>query len=410
MTRINEFHTQLNILCFGQAILLSVITMSLPYWPLYISTLGHYSPQEIRYWSAAIYVAPFVSSTISSPIWGRIGDTYGYKPMIIRACLGLFITQTCLLCFSHVFLILLFRFLQGILAGFIVTAQAFALAVSPDQKRGTTIGKLQSAGAIGNLLGPFLGGIIAALAGYHAIFIISSIICGSVTLLFSLTLQEAYPSKQSITDSNSSTESPKLFQLQHHVLIFLAILFFLQSAQAIVTPIFALFVVEKLHGHDVMIGFLYAATGFMIFLSAPRWGKLFDRLSESEHYVHYLIISLLFLSAILQVCQAYSTNATETFILRLLWGICLGALSPVLLRLLADSADKRQQGLYLGFGNSATKLGNLIGIMTGALIEAHLGYTHAFLTISLFYLLSGLLLISMKPIVNKQNIHLNPNN
>src|SRR5262245_61448826 len=128
-----NWKAQLNILWLGQTILMAMLAMSLPYWPLYISQLGHYTPSEIRFWSAAIYIAPFVTSTFSSPIWGKLSDKYGYKTMVIRACLGLFITQTLILCFSNVFLILIFRLLQGVLAGFIVSAQAWAMAISPEQ-------------------------------------------------------------------------------------------------------------------------------------------------------------------------------------------------------------------------------------------------------------------------------------
>src|SRR3990167_4230166 len=100
-----SWKTQINIMWIGQAILMAMMAMSLPYWPLYITQLGGFSPLEIRYWSAAIYLAPFISATFSSPFWGRMGDKRGYKPMVMRACLGLLITQTCILLVSNVFLI-----------------------------------------------------------------------------------------------------------------------------------------------------------------------------------------------------------------------------------------------------------------------------------------------------------------
>ena len=163
-----SWQTQINILWLGQALLMAMLAMSLPYWPLYIATLGNFSALEIRYWSAAIYLAPFISSTFSSPFWGRMGDKHGYKPMVIRACLGILITQTLILFVSNVELIFIIRLLQGALAGFISAAQAWALGISPESHRGATIGKLQAATAIGNLFGPLTGGVIATFAGYRA--------------------------------------------------------------------------------------------------------------------------------------------------------------------------------------------------------------------------------------------------
>lgn len=396
MTGMHSWKTQLNILWLGQAILMAVMAMSLPYWPLYISTLGHYSPQEIRYWSAAIYIAPFISSTFSSPLWGKLGDSYGYKPMVIRACVGLFITQTLILFFSNVFLIFIFRLLQGVLAGFIVAAQAWALAISPDSERGATIGKLQSATAVGNLMGPLLGGVIATFAGYQSIFSLSSVICAAITILFYYFLQDATSGDKLSNEESSSTFSG-LLHLQKSVLSILLVIIFIQTARAVITPIFALFVTEKLGGNDMTVGILYAATGLMIFISAPWWGKLFDKIIHLPHHVYNLIVVLLFICAILQGIQAYATTPTETFILRILWGVCLGALLPVLLRLLADTSERQQQGLFLGFGNSATKLGNLIGIILGAVVETQFGYTNTFIATALFYILSCVLILAIKP-------------
>lgn len=390
-----SWKSQLTLLWAGQAVLMAMLTMSLPYWPLYIAQLGGYTSKEIRFWSAAIYIAPFVSSIFISPIWGRLSDKYGYKPMVIRACIGLFITQTLILLCSHVFTIFLFRLLQGALAGFIVAAQALALAISPLDERGATIGKLQSATAVGNLFGPLIGGVIAASLGYQAIFSSSSVICLLITILFFFFLTEAEKTNtnEETTKTNHSFKAhfftPHLSWLQKQIMMILGTIILIQIARAMITPIFSLFVTERLGGNEITVGILYAATGLMIFITAPRWGKFFDDLIRANYPVTIFIPILLFASAVLQVLHAYAHTITLIFILRILWGICLGGLLPVLLRLLVDSSHSNNNGLLLGFGNSATKMGNLLGIILGALIEAYLGFTNSFLVTAFIYFLSG---------------------
>jgi len=388
-----EWKTQLNLMWFGQTLLIAMLAMSLPYWPLYISQLGDFTPQQIRFWSAAIYIAPFISATFSSPVWGKLGDKYGYKPMVIRACLGLFITQTLILLFSNVFLIFIFRLLQGVLAGFIVAAQSWALAVSPDSERGATIGKLQSATAVGNLIGPLLGGIIATYGGYHAIFSSSSVICAAVTILFLFFLQNTVNTNTAQSDTESSSITNNFSNLQRQVLSILFVIIIIQLARAMITPVFSLFVTEQLGGTDMMVGILYAATGLMIFLTAPSWGRFFDHFIQHNQPIHLIVTLLLFICAGLQVLHAYAYTATAIFILRLLWGICLGALLPVMLRLLVDNANQYKHGFYLGIGNSATKFGNLLGIITGALIEANFGYANSFLATALLYVIAGIVFL-----------------
>ncbi len=394
---ISTWKTQLNILWLGQMLVLAMLAMSLPYWPLYIAQLGDYSPQEIRFWSAAIYMAPMVTAILFSPLWGKLADKYGYKRMVIRASLGLFITQTLILFFSDVYLIFIFRLLQGVLAGFSVAAQAWAIAISPGDQNGATIGKLQSATAIGGLLGPLLGGVIAAFAGYHAIFTASSLICGLITVLFFFFLQDPIKVNDNVMPKKTNEARIKatelLTKLQQQILFILLVIIFVQLARQMVTPIFALFVTEQLGGGDIAVGVLYAATGLMIFITAPYWGKFFDKAILSGAKVSYIVAGLLFISALLQVMQAYVDTVTGTFILRLLWGVCLGGLLPVLLQLLVKNSDDTKRGMFLGFGNSATKLGNLTGILLGALIEVYFGFSNSFLMTALLYFISSIVVL-----------------
>lgn len=384
--------TQLNILWLGQTLLIAMLAMSLPYWPLYIAQLGDFTPNQIRFWSAAIYIAPFVSSTFSSPLWGKLGDKYGYKPMVIRACLGLFITQTLILFFSNVYWIFAFRLLQGILSGFIVAAQAWALAISPNDERGATMGKLQSATAVGNLIGPLLGGVIATIGGYQSIFSSSSVICAMVTIAFMCLLQNTEQAETAIDNTETTNKSMFSFFTQQ-ILSILFVIMMIQLARAMITPVFSLFVTEQLGGNDITVGVLYAATGLMVFLTAPSWGRYFDKVIREGRSVHASVAFLLLLCAGLQVLHAYAQSALAIFMLRLLWGACLGALLPVLLRLLVDNSEAHEHGLYLGFGNSATKLGNLLGIITGALIEARFGYANSFLMTALLYSVAAIVIL-----------------
>lgn len=389
--QIKNWKSQLNILWLGQAILMAMLAMSLPYWPLYIATLDQFTPEQIRFWSAAIYIAPFVSSTFTSPIWGKLGDKYGYKPMVIRACLGLFITQTFILFSVNVYFIFLTRLLQGVLAGFIVAAQAWAIAITPDQERGATMGKLQSATAVGNLLGPLLGGVIATIGGYRSIFSSSVVICALITLAFIFLLENVSQLPPQKSHAQCEVKSTSVFQ--QYILSILFIIATIQIARAMVTPIFALFVTEHLGGNDITVGVLYAATGLMIFITAPSWGRWFDHIMRACYSAQPIIATLLIISAGLQVLHAYAETALAIFVLRILWGICLGALLPILLKLLVDRADKHEHGLYLGFGNSATKFGNLIGILIGALIEANFGYANSFLTTAFLYVLASIIIL-----------------
>jgi MFS family permease len=171
-----------------------------------------------------------------------------------------------------------------------------------------------------------------------------------------------------------------------------------QLARQMLTPIFTLFAAEKLGAGDIAIGILYAATGLMIFITAPFWGKFFDKIIHDQRKIAYIIGGLLLVCASLQGLQAYVTTILGTLILRLSWGVCLGALLPVLVQLLVKNIDEAKRGLFLGFSNSATKFGNLGGILLGALIEIYFGFTNSFLATAGLYFISGIIVfICLKP-------------
>jgi MFS transporter, DHA1 family, staphyloferrin B biosynthesis exporter len=400
---LNNWKIQVNILWWGYTIIMAVAAMSLPYWPFYLSQLLPNSPAAVKYWSALIYLAPFISAAISAPLWGAVGDRFGYKAMLIRACFGLFITQILILCTINVFLIFIIRFLQGALAGVIVAAQAWALAISPNEKRGFIIGKLQSGLAVGELIGPLVGGIIATQAGYRSMFFLSSIVCLIITLVFYYALQNPSNVNHKVMQTSWSFRSFFNFKNMIHwneaVYMLLLVIILVQLARSIFTPFFALFVRDQINGDSMIVGILYASTALSVFISAPLWGRYFDLLVKLNKSTYKVIATILFVTAIIQMLHSFTGSFTSIFILRLAWGVCIGALTSVLLRFLVDKANNDQQkGMVLGIGNSSIKIGNLIGAIVGAIILSRFGYTESFFIMSMFYFIAGGILLVMSKI------------
>ena len=400
---LNNWKAQVNILWWGYTIIMAVAAMSLPYWPLYLSQLLPNSPAAVKYWSALIYLAPFISAAISAPLWGAVGDRFGYKAMLLRACFGLFITQILILCTANVFLIFIIRFLQGALSGVIVAAQAWALAISPNEKRGFVIGKLQSGLAVGELIGPLMGGIIATQAGYRSMFFLSSIVCLVITLVFYYALQRPPNVRNDSVQNSWSFKS--LFNFKNAIrwneaiYMLLLVIVLVQLTRSIFTPFFALFVRDQINGDSMIVGILYASTALAVFISAPLWGRYFDLRVKLNKSNYKIMATILFVTAIIQMLHSFTNSFISIFILRLAWGVCIGALTSVLLRFLVDKAGNDQQkGIVLGIGNSSIKIGNLIGAMTGAIILSNFGYTESFFIMSVFYFIAGIILFIMSKV------------
>src|SRR5699024_12499132 len=68
------------------------MTMVMPFISLYLETVGNFSAEYVKNWSGWIFAITFVSAFLFSPVWGRIGDKYGRKKILILSATGLAIS------------------------------------------------------------------------------------------------------------------------------------------------------------------------------------------------------------------------------------------------------------------------------------------------------------------------------
>lgn len=122
-------------------------------------------------WSVTIYL---LTSTISGPIYGKLSDLYGRRPIVIFA-VGLFLLGSALAGLSQTMeQFIFFRGLQGLGGGAVFP---IALAVVADlytpAERGKYLGSFGAVFGLSSLVGPGLGGFITDAFGWHWIFFIN---------------------------------------------------------------------------------------------------------------------------------------------------------------------------------------------------------------------------------------------
>ena len=126
---------------------------------------------ELYTWSVAVYL---LTSTISGPIYGKLSDLYGRRPIVIFA-VALFLISSAGAGLSNTKeLFILFRGLQGLGGGAVFP---IALAVVADlytpAERGKYLGSFGAVFGLSSVIGPALGGIITDTWGWHWIFFIN---------------------------------------------------------------------------------------------------------------------------------------------------------------------------------------------------------------------------------------------
>lgn len=142
--------------------------MSLPFYIVYAGTQMSLTGDRL----AALTIAFALSQTISNLLWGLLADHRGFRFVLLLSLL-LWIAATALLPFAHIELVSLLVFV-GVGAatqGFQGAAQNLTLEFGERTELPVRIAVANSTSEIAGAIGPLLGGLIAALLGYPALFI-----------------------------------------------------------------------------------------------------------------------------------------------------------------------------------------------------------------------------------------------
>ena len=122
-------------------------------------------------WPVTIYLTTVI---ISAMLSGKLSDFYGSKKILVGALL-VFVLGSVLCGFSqNMTELILFRALQGLGAGIIVTVPKKIIAeMVPPRQRGKYMGLFGIAGGISTVVGPTLGGFITDSLGWQWIFFVN---------------------------------------------------------------------------------------------------------------------------------------------------------------------------------------------------------------------------------------------
>ncbi|TIY02184.1 MAG: multidrug efflux MFS transporter, partial [Mesorhizobium sp.] len=105
--------------CFaGSFSTLVAMTLLLPFLPLYVEQLGAEGHAAIVQWSGIAYGATFFAAALVAPLWGRLGDRYGRKLMLVRASFGMAVCMSLTGMVETVWQLVLLRLLIGFAGGY----------------------------------------------------------------------------------------------------------------------------------------------------------------------------------------------------------------------------------------------------------------------------------------------------
>ncbi|WP_082892713.1 MFS transporter [Rossellomorea aquimaris] len=385
----------LTIMLIANFLVAASATMVLPFLSLYIETFGSFSHEYVQRWSGFVFGITFLTAFFISPLWGRIGDRYGYKPILLITGYGIALSIFFMGFMNSVWGLFFLRMIMGAVTGFIPTSMALISAQTPKKEAGRTLGTLQMGTVSGGLFGPVIGGLLADNVGFSYTFIFTSIAIATAAtfVLFGINEQRNQEQKDR---RNHYTRKQVLQHIFEHKLLVTVILlsFLIQVANFSIQPLLALYVDELTSSTNLafLAGIAFSATGFGNLLATRQWGKLGDDIGYEK-----VLSILLVLASIFIIPQALAEELWQLVLFRFLFGIAIGGMIPCVTAYIRQEAPLRMQGEVLGYNQSFRFLGNVVGPAFGGIVSGYIGISSVFyVTGALFLGAFGLLWWSIR--------------
>lgn len=360
----------------------SSYTMLIPFLPIYMQSELGATADNVSLWSGVTYAITFAISAFVSPIWGKLSDKMGKKPMIIRASFLLAITYFLGGIVRTPFELFLVRAFQGIASGLWPACLVMMSACVPKNKIGISMGLMQSANICGGIIGPLLGGILATAFGMRNSFYVGAVALSLITVTTILFIKEppVAPEKEINKAQNTSYLS---FIKDKNILILLLCVCMTNLVILQIQPIVSLYVQQLSHNSDkavLLAGFIMSLGGIAGALASPLWGKTGQKVG------FYKTITLAFISAGLLMSLQGVPNSLVLFgLMQFLCGLGFSGIFPSANSILVLLTPPSSRGMGFGSLFSAQMIGGALGPVIGGVIVS-------FMSFNTVYIISGSIL------------------
>lgn len=369
--------------CFFTGLAISQI---LPFLPLYVSQLGVSSHEALSMWSGLTFSITFLVSAIVSPMWGSLADRKGRKLMLLRASLGMAIAILLQAYATNVWQLFLLRGLMGLTSGYIPNAMALVASQVPRERSGWAISTLSTAQISGVIGGPLMGGFLADHVGLRAVFFITALLLMVSFLVTFFLIKEGVRPTISKAERLSGKAVFATLPYPGLMISLFVTTMVIQLCNGSIGPILTLFI-KSIAPDSTNIAFLSgmiaAVPGVSALMSAPKLGKLGDRIGTAR-----ILMATLIFAVVLFFAMSFVTSPLQLGVLRFLLGFADGAMLPAVQTLLVKYSSDQVTGRIFGYNQSFMYLGNVIGPLIGASVSAMAGFRWVFAATAVVVLLN----------------------
>ncbi|SER26644.1 Major Facilitator Superfamily protein [Gracilibacillus ureilyticus] len=327
----------------------------IPVLPFYAEELGA-SPAELGLLMAVYSVMQF----IFSPMWGRVSDRIGRKPVLLAGIAGLSLSFFLMAFATQLWMLFAARIIGGFLsAANMPTVMAYVADITSEENRSKGMGIIGASVGLGFIFGPAIGGIFSE-ENLSTPFLLAGV---SSIITFFLVM---FILKESLSDNSETAQKkrPSLLKaLKEPASPLFLLQWFVSISLAGLEATFAYFAFDKAGLGTVQLGYIFMIMGFAgAIVQGGLVGRMTKKLGEGNVIQIGIITSIIGFALILFV-----TNFITAAIFLSVFGIGNGLIRPSVSSLLTKQA-KSGYGQVTGLLSSFDSLGRIIGPPLGGLL------------------------------------------
>lgn len=339
---------------------------------------------------------------ISAPLWGGISDRIGRRPVLLISVFGLFISYVIWIFSGSFTLLLLARFVGGLMSGNLSIASAVVSDVTDEKNRSKGMAVIGIAFALGFVFGPALGGILSIYnpIAYHPeweVFGINpfstpALLAATLSLINFVTIFRSFPEtikKGQRAHLERSVNPFKLFKplpVPGINLTNLAYFVFITAFSGMEFTLTFL-AVERLGYSSMDNAYMFIFIGFVIGMVQGGYvRRKAHQVGERKMSFHGLVTIMPGL-----VLLAFAQKGWMLYSGLFFLAVGSAMIIPCLTSLVSFYAPKHMQGQGLGIFRSLGSLGRVIGPIYASLVYWKFGSVNAYLVGAVLIILPAMM-------------------
>jgi MFS family permease len=328
-----------------------------------------------RYGASAIQIGAIIAAFslmqfLFTPVWGRVSDRVGRRPVILVSLFGSVASYLLFARAESVLALLASRMLAGVAGANLAAAQAYIADVTTPETRARGMGWISAAFGLGYMLGPPIAAVVSIRWGVHAPGYVAAALAFVNLVLARLWLPEAVPTADK--SLMRRTFDPRVL---HRVLkrpvvggvtITITAIAFATSG---ITAMLALYLQAVFSFDETHTAWVFSLIGLTS--SAIQLGlvhTLVTRFGEKR----LLIAGILVLAFSLLAAAGAPTPGALRLTL-VFYAVGFAVIGPSALSLVSRSSEEGEQGMVIGVVQSLGALARVFGPMAAGIALGRVG-------------------------------------